>query len=145
MNIGAGDKGKIFWEEGMASLDIMVQFRVKLNSSVVGSISFPLQDIFIPRQDFQQWFTIFNTPYDDVFDGDIGLDEDQETPRILLGFEISDDLGEETQDHEEESGTLLENTTLRDLESNITESMAVPHQKGITSMDLGPYFRQKGL
>jgi hypothetical protein len=143
MNIGAGDKGKIFWEEGMAALDIMVQFRVKHRAKVIGSISFSLQDIFIPRQDFRQWFTIFNTPYDDVFDGDIGLDEDRESPRILLGFEISDDLGEETQDNEEESGTLLENTTLRDLESNITQSMAVPNKKGITSMDLGPTFDKK--
>jgi hypothetical protein len=74
-------------------MDLMIQFRLvsTLDRAYVGSISFPLREVFSVRANFKQWLTVFDTIDDDIFDGTIGIDDD-EKPRILVGFEIKDKL-----------------------------------------------------
>lgn len=82
------EKGKIYWTEDMEELDLMIQFKlIQSPDKYVGSISFPFRSVFGPGSNFKQWFTIFDTLEDDVFDGNIG-DDDDEKPRLLIGFEI---------------------------------------------------------
>lgn len=86
------EKGKIYWTPEMSDLDLMIQFRLVTSGEhkkYVGSISFPLKDIFTLSGNFKQWFTIFDTLDDDIFDGYLGVD-DEEKPRIYVGFEIKD-------------------------------------------------------
>ncbi|KAL4440836.1 hypothetical protein ABPG74_013817 [Tetrahymena malaccensis] len=62
--------------------------RLSTNESV-GYISFSdFQLLQIPKQtqQFQQWFTLFDSSNDDEFDGILGESNDQESPRVLLQF-----------------------------------------------------------
>ena len=86
--------GKIYWENEMKNLDLMIQFKVMKNSKLVGSISFPFKDIFQLPAQFKQWLTVFDTPEDDIFDGILGED-DFEKPRIHVGFDIADEEEQE--------------------------------------------------
>jgi hypothetical protein len=89
------DQGSIFWEEAMAAMDLMIQFKVYKDDQWMGSISLQLKDLFVyDGGDFKQWFTLFDSPTDDIFDGDVGID-DQECPRVLLSFQFQD-VEEET-------------------------------------------------
>lgn len=87
------EKGKIFWEPEMKDMDIMVQFKLltTIDHNYIGSITLPLKELFLPKSNFKQWFTVFDTIDDDIFDGAIGEDDD-EKPRILIGIEIRDKL-----------------------------------------------------
>lgn len=103
MSVDWRDKGKVFWEPEMSSIDLLIQFKLLKGENYVGSVSFPLRDIFRPGKDFKQWLTVFDTIEDDIFDGVIGTD-DEETPRIRVGFGIkSIDPAKELQEsHESE-------------------------------------------
>ena len=99
MMISLKDQGKVFWEEGMSEMDLMVQFRVYRQESLYGSVSFPLQDIFLPGGDFSQWITLFESPEDDIFDGEIGCD-DEDYPKILVSFSLQEGPFEDTTEEE---------------------------------------------
>lgn len=94
------EKGKIFLQEEMLELDLMMQLKLVRGSTYVGSISFPFRDVLELRRDFKQWLTVFDTLEDDVFDGTIGV-SDEETPRIFVGFEIKDQSFDEDDDIQE--------------------------------------------
>lgn len=95
MTVDLLDQGSIYWEESMAQMDLMIQFKVYKDDQWMGSISVPLKELFVfDGSDFKQWFTLFDSPTDDIFDGDVGID-DQECPRILLNFQFQD-LEEQT-------------------------------------------------
>ncbi|KAL4490310.1 hypothetical protein ABPG72_004349 [Tetrahymena utriculariae] len=66
--------------------------RLSTNESV-GYISFSdYQLLQIPKQtqQFQQWFTLFDSSSDDEFDGILGESNDQESPRVLLQFVLGE-------------------------------------------------------
>lgn len=102
MYLDKGEDGKIYWEPSMADLDLMIQFRLVKNEEYIGSISFPLCDIFKSTNNFDQWFTIFDTFDDDEFDGDIGV-SDEETPMVHIGFKITEIDGEIEEEEEDDN------------------------------------------
>lgn len=89
------DQGSIYWEDSMAELDLMIQFQTYVDDRLVGSVSVPLRDLFIfEGGDFKQWIGLNKSPQDDIFQGDVGID-DQEFPRVLLNFQFHE-VEEET-------------------------------------------------
>lgn len=117
MYLEKGEAGKVFWEPSMKELDLMIQFRMLKNEIYVGSISLSLPDIFIPGGDFSQFLTVFDTFDDDEFDGDIGVD-DEDTPKIKVGFnfrELGDDeeIDADEEQQEELSHSYEEQNQLR--------------------------------
>lgn len=97
------EKGKIFLQDEMLELDLMMQLKLVRGSAYVGSISFPFREVLELKSDFKQWLTVFDTLEDDVFDGSIGVN-DEETPRIFVGFEIKDQSFDEDDDEMQEVG-----------------------------------------
>lgn len=90
MYVECKEQGKIYWQEEMRDLDLMIQLKVLKNKSYLGSISFPFKDLFDQFEQMQQWFTVFDALDDDVFDGNLGED-DSENPKVLVAFEIGED------------------------------------------------------
>lgn len=84
------EQGKIYWQEEMRELDLMIQLKVLQNKEYLGSISFPFKDLFDQFEQLQQWFTVFDALDDDVFDGNLGED-DTENPRVLVSFDVGED------------------------------------------------------
>jgi hypothetical protein len=84
------EQGKIFWQEEMRDLELMIQLKVLDNKKYLGSISFPFKDLFDQFEQLQQWFTVFDALDDDIFDGNLGED-DAENPRVLVAFEVGED------------------------------------------------------
>lgn len=84
------EQGKIYWQEEMRDLDLMIQLKVLQNKNYLGSISFPFKDLFDQFEQLQQWFTVFDALDDDVFDGNLGED-DTENPRVLVSFDVGED------------------------------------------------------
>lgn len=62
---------------------------------LTGTISINILQYFSPKAGFplnqrrDSWMTLFDDPVDDVFDGVIGED-DEENPKIRIGFELKD-------------------------------------------------------
>jgi hypothetical protein len=55
----------------------------------VGSISIESEKILSGPAENKQWITLFDEDNDDLYDGDIGGEDDlEECPRILLRFKI---------------------------------------------------------
>jgi len=90
MYVECKEQGKIYWQEEMRDLDLMIQLKVLKNKNYLGSISFPFKDLFDQFEKMQQWFTVFDALDDDVFDGTLG-ENDGENPRVLVAFEIGED------------------------------------------------------
>ena len=105
MYIEWNEKGKIFLEEEMRGIDLLVQLKLMFGEKYIGSISFPLKEVVEIGKDFKQWLTIFDTPEDDVFDGVLGVSDD-ENPKIFVGFEIQEES--DSSDEEEREETLEE-------------------------------------
>jgi len=54
-----------------------------------GSISFSLKRFTKnPGQSFLHWVTLYDSLDDDLFEGDLGLDDDFDYPRVLLDYSI---------------------------------------------------------
>ncbi|EAR85044.1 hypothetical protein TTHERM_00529960 (macronuclear) [Tetrahymena thermophila SB210] len=87
--------------------------RLSTNESV-GYISFSdLQLLQIPKQtqQFQQWFTLFDSQNDDEFDGVLGESNDQENPRVLLQFilgETSNIMNDLRQSQQEQQSLVID-------------------------------------
>lgn len=95
MTVELMDQGSIYWEDSMAELDLMIQFKTYVREEMVGSVSLPMRDLFIfEGGDFKQWIALNSSPHDDVFQGDVGID-DQEHPRMQLNFQFHE-VEEET-------------------------------------------------
>ena len=98
MYISMKEKGKIYWQDEMKDLDLIVQFKLLKKNEYVGSISVPFKDILMQPLEFEQWLTVFDTLQDDLFDGNLGED-DTEKPRILLSFDIAEDHEDDDDDN----------------------------------------------
>ena len=125
------EKGKIFLQEEMLELDLMMQLKLVRGSTYVGSISFPFREVLELRRDFQQWLTVFDTLEDDVFDGTIGL-SDEETPRIFVGFEIKDQSFDEDDDEMQEVRLPHQAAHPQDLQAS-KDSFVVEAKKAVES------------
>lgn len=127
------DKGKIFWEPDMSKIDLLIQFKLLKGADYVGSVSFPLREIFRPGKDFKQWLTVFDTVEDDIFDGIVGIDDD-ETPRIRVGFTLKSedthsDVREPAEVAEPKRKSVKDSNRIHEDHKAVRGSLAAPKSK----------------
>jgi hypothetical protein len=91
MCIEKGEVGKIYFDESMEDLCLYLQYHLFCGENSIGSVSVAVRDIMSLKPGFQQWFTLFDDPTDDIYDGDVGSN-DVETPKVLLSFKIEESL-----------------------------------------------------
>ena len=71
-----------------AQLQIIVR-HIGTQKERFGSISFSLQRFLKSTgNSFMHWVTLYDSLDDDLFEGDLGVDEDFDYPRILLDYQI---------------------------------------------------------
>ncbi len=63
--------------------------RIGTEKERFGSVSFSLKRFTKnPGQSFLHWVTLYDSLDDDLFEGDLGVDEDDYYPRVLLDYSI---------------------------------------------------------
>lgn len=71
--------------------DSCIRIIVKHQGENLGSISFNRETDFSSCEiEQQQWITLFDEVDDDVYDGDVGVDDPDEPPRALVIFKLVD-------------------------------------------------------
>jgi len=73
---------------------IQLVLRNKFSDELIGCISFDFESFLQHgKNNFLQWITLFEDPEDDLFDGELGVN-DEELPRIQVSFVIEDSTDE---------------------------------------------------
>jgi len=69
---------------------IQLVLRNKFSDELIGCISFDFESFLqLGTNNLSQWITLFEDPEDDLFDGELGVN-DEELPRIHVSFTIED-------------------------------------------------------
>ena len=67
----------------------MVLKKIGTEKERFGSVSFSLKRFTKnPGQSFLHWVTLYDSLDDDLFEGDLGVDDDFDYPRVLLDYQV---------------------------------------------------------
>ena len=76
-------------EEGLPKTVQIVVRRVGLEKERFGSVSFSLKRFLKSSgKNYFHWVTLYDSLDDDLFEGELGVDDDMDFPRVLLEYQV---------------------------------------------------------